>query len=220
MKMNHLIIFIGILMFSTNIFGSEETKFWKWFIKNKSALELVKSSDEPILNKLSEKLKSYNQDLVYEISLHTADVREIIINGDGIRDMIPVVLKLTKAAPNISGWEIIAFRPRMKDYMGFNIDYEGESFDPKNIWFYPITNEGYFDIILYHPDYKEENKNKFIGGTYIMLDMALGEYDVMTKIRYIDHQKLPSDPQSEGLKPFSELRHIFDDFHKANETIH
>jgi hypothetical protein len=35
----------------------------------------------------------------------------------------------------------------------------------------------------------------------------------MTKVRFIDHQKLPECPQSEGLLPFSKLRDVFDQFH-------
>ena len=39
--------------------------------------------------------------------------------------------------------------------------------------------------------------------------MAIGEYYVAAGIRYIDHQLLPEDPESEGLFPFKSLPEIF-----------
>lgn len=40
--------------------------------------------------------------------------------------------------------------------------------------------------------------------------LALGEYDVATEVRYIDHHALPADPPAEGLKPLRELPDVFD----------
>ena len=53
-------------------------------------------------------------------------------------------------------------------------------------------------------------KDLLVNSTYILLDMALGEYDVMTGIRYIDHQQLPSEPEAAGLYKFQDLRSVFD----------
>jgi hypothetical protein len=39
----------------------------------------------------------------------------------------------------------------------------------------------------------------------------------VTNIRYIDHQKLPDNPKERGLKPFAELRKVFDEYKMANE---
>lgn len=51
-----------------------------------------------------------------------------------------------------------------------------------------------------------------MNGTYVLLDMALGEYDVMTGIRYIDHRELPDDPEALGLYRFEDLRTVFDEY--------
>ena len=65
-------------------------------------------------------------------------------------------------------------------------------------------------LTIYHPNYKEDERNVMISAMYILLDMALGEYDVVKGIRYIDHEPLPYNPEQQGLRPFSALRSIFD----------
>lgn len=196
--------------------SSAEAKFWTWFISNKQRLEAVRGSDAEVIDELSRRIKSVSKGLVFELSAHGKSPREFIVSGDGLKELIPVVNKLASAAPEIAGWEVIAFRPRMEDYCENNLRYDGEEFDPSTIWFHPRTEEGAFDAIFYHPDYTDEDRNKFIAGTYILLDMALGELDVMTKVRYIDHQKLPKKPEAEGLMPYSKLREVFDTFHVSS----
>ncbi len=71
---------------------------------------------------------------------------------------------------------------------------------------------GNFDLVLYHRDYSDEIRNLLVNGTYILLDMALGEYDVMTGIRQIDHRQLPDQPEAAGLYRFKDLRSVFDEY--------
>lgn len=204
-----------LLIMTTPTFATEspEQKFWNWFISYKTELEAIESSFDPRLEPLSKHLRLYHVDIVYEISLHNSKPRELIISGDGLKEMIPIVQNLIQAAPEIEGWKFIAFRPRKSDYMDFKLDFGGMVIDPKRMWFFPITKDGYFDMIIYHPDYSEQDKNSFIGGTYIILDMVLGEFDVMTKVRYMDFQALPEKKIQTKLLPLSELQRVFDKFH-------
>lgn len=71
-------------------------------------------------------------------------------------------------------------------------------------------------MIVYHPDYSDEDEALFINSTYILLDMALGEYDVMTGIRYIDNQRLPEDGDYSDLYKFEDLRRVFDECKSYN----
>ena len=75
--------------------------------------------------------------------------------------------------------------------------------------------DGHFDLVVYHSDYSDDTRNLLVNGTYLLLDMALGEYDVMTGIRYIDHQRLPEDPEANGLRRFQQLRQEFDDYREG-----
>jgi hypothetical protein len=198
----------------------EET-FWKWFQKNEARLWEFEKDQQVIMDELSLSLYRYKEDIVYEVSSIENGKREFIISADGLKELFPSVQSLHKAAPKMKRWEIIAFRPRMENYSKFKLEYAGKDFDPALLWFHSRVENNYFDLILYHPEYEEDERNCYISGSYILLDMALGEYDVVTGIRYIDQQKLPDNPKEEGLKPFSELQNTFDNYKKnlANQSI-
>jgi len=205
-------------MMPMGLFAKEtgEQIFWKWFQKNESKIYQFEKNREQILDEISEQLSKYKEGVVFEISQEQNGKREFILSADGLKELFPAVQVLKAAAPRLERWSIVAFRPRMNDYASFKLDYAGKEFDPANIWIYHRIQDGYFDLIIYQPEYTEEERNAFISGAYILLDMALGEYDVVTGIRYIDHQRLPERPEAEGLKPFSELRQIFDEYKAKN----
>lgn len=193
-------------------------RFWDWFRDNSQLLASVAGKNHPVIETLSERIKEVHESFVFELSGVDVAPHEFIVSGDGIKDMIPFVNRMVAAAPSIPGWKFTAFRPRMDDYCRYTLNYEGTKFDPKELWFWAGIDDGGFDIIVYHPDYEESERDTYVAGAYILLDMALGEYDVMTGIRYIDHQRLPDDPESEELLPFSELRQVFDEFHRAGSS--
>jgi hypothetical protein len=49
---------------------------------------------------------------------------------------------------------------------------------------------------------------------FLMLDSALGEYDVETKVGSINTFPTPPDPPAQGLKPFPTLTEEFDSLYK------
>ena len=215
-------IFLTLLLVITSmgLFAKEtpEKKFWSWFKKNESKIFLSDVSYNSEVQKLSQKLSEYKDGVTYEISGEENGKKELVLSADGIKKLFPFVQALYKSAPKFERWSIIAFRPRMDDFSKVNLKYSGKEFDPTDLWIYHKIKDGFFDLIIYHPEFSEEEKNIFISGTFILLDIVLGEYDVVTGIRYIDIQKWPEDPKNKGLVPFIELRNIFDKY--KNDTKH
>ena len=193
-----------------------EQKFWSWFQKNES--EIYASGSEPTstINELADQLSEYKSGVTYEISVEEDGKKGFIISADGIRDLFQDVVSLYKAAPALEKWEVIAFRPPMQNFSSIKLRYAGEEFDPNKLWIHPIIDEDFFDLIVFYPGLTDENKNIVISGVYILLDTVLGEYDVVTGIRYLDHHNLPDDPEGEGLIPFVKLRDIYDEFRGMN----
>ncbi|HEU4479528.1 MAG TPA: hypothetical protein VFR80_13500 [Pyrinomonadaceae bacterium] len=194
---------------------TKEEVFWNWFEKSESRLFQLETDQEAILDEISGALTACAEGLVFEISKENNGKREFIISADGLEELFPAVEKLAAAAPKLERWTIIAFRPRMDDYSGFKLNYAEKTFDPAEMWFRHFIEDRNFDLIVYYPDYNEDERNRFVAATYILLDMALGEYDVVTGIRYIEHELLPPNPEDEGLRPFRELRRIFDEYDAA-----
>jgi hypothetical protein len=219
--MKNFILTILLVMLPMGLFAKEskEQKFWKWFVKNETTIFEFEKDQEKVLNLISSKLTSYKDDVTYEISHVKDGKREFIISADGIADAFPYVESLVKSAPELKLFSIIAFRPRIDGYEGFKLEYAGSEFDVSKVWVYYRVEDGFFDLIVYHPDFNEQESNTFISGSYILLDMALGEYDVVNNIRYIDHQKIPENPIELGLKPFADLRKVFDEYKMANKPL-
>ena len=196
---------------------TDEAVFWKWFGKNQNRFDHLERDQDILMDELGTAVHTYKKGLVFEIGAKKEDTREFVISADGLENLFPAVSKLVAAAPKLPGWRIIAFRPRMEDYSRFTVEYAGRKFDPKEIWFYSRIKDRHFDVIFYHPSYRDEDRNLIISGTYILLDMALGEYDVVTGIHQLDHQLLPADPKAEGLKQYSEFRAAFDEYKKQKK---
>lgn len=198
--------------------ASQYSDFWEWFQANEADFPSTAEFDAAYGDELADRLATIKPGLVYEISIPDEGERTLIISADGMKELIPFVRDLVDSAPNLSGWRIIAFRPRMDDYARFGLGFGERSFDPKELWCWSRVEGGNFDLIIYHPNYSDEDRNVLVNGAYILLDMALGEYDVMTGIRYIDHRRLPDDPESLALYRFEDLRTVFDAY--KSSVIH
>ena len=207
MKAIALLALVSICMNAS----SAQSDFWTWFKEKESEFPATAEFGASYGKELSRRLALVHPGLVYEISVPENGPKELVISADGLRNLIPHVRNLVGAAPAVEGWTFTAFRPRMKDYAKFKLRFGGREFDPGKLWCYSRVQGGRFDLIVYHPAYSDEARNLIMNGTYILLDMALGEFDVMTGIRSIDHQQLPENPESKGLYRFERLRQIFDD---------
>ncbi|QUM76943.1 hypothetical protein HWV00_12220 [Moritella sp. 24] len=219
--MKKFILTILLVMLPMGLFAKEskEQKFWKWFAKNETTIFEFDKDGYKVLGLISSKLTSYKDGVTYEISHVKDGKREFIISADGISDTFPQIESLVESAPELELFTIIAFRPRIDGYEGFKLEYAGREFDVSKVWVYFRVEDGFFDLIVYHPDFNEQESNVFIAGSYILLDMALGEYDVVKNIRYIDHQKLPDNPVELELIPFADLRKVFDEYKMANKPL-
>lgn len=185
------------------------TTFWHWFQDNIEQFNNLNETQEQILNELSDQLNRVDDNLVYEISMNKSGQRELIISADGIKESFPSVIELTNAAPEIPEWTITAFRPRV-DITQYTLKFNNRNLAAKDFYFWLDSEDQHIDLILFIPELTEDNHNELINASYLLLDMAIGEYDVTQKIRYIDHKPLSSKTDKTGLLPLTELPHEFD----------
>jgi hypothetical protein len=186
--------------------------FWQWFQANIDRFNRFEDDQQRLMNELSVQLHQIDDNLVYEVSSANSGMRELVKSADGIKESFSSVVALTKAAPEIKGWTITGFRRRV-DIAQFTLRYDGRSLAAKDYYFWLEPDGEHIDLILYVPGLSEDNRNEFVNACYVLLDMSLGEYDVTTKIRYIDHQPLADTTDREGLKPLTELPKEFDELY-------
>jgi hypothetical protein len=189
---------------------SKEEKFWNWFEKNQetyySEIENLEIR-EKIFNELSKNLKKINEDLVFEFSpIQENNIREFTISAEGIKDLFPVVEKLVEKAPKLKNWKFNAFRQRIPGDE-FEIQYGDLKIGYSDIYYRSEDDNGKLGIELNIKNF--DGKGQTQNAIYILLDGLIGEYDVTTKIGWIEWVKL-NENEKENLKPIIELRNEID----------
>jgi len=164
--------------------NSAYKKFWNWFEKNENRLFNFEKEQIIIFNELKTQLNIIDSNLTFELSSIQDGKREFVISADGLKKSFASVEKLYNEAPGLNKWIITKFRPRREKL--YSIDYGGIKVNPDDVAFALVPNNNKVDIILYIKNYDETDKNIYGAIVFLLLDSALGEYDVETKIGRID----------------------------------
>jgi len=185
----------------------ECTIFWRWFERNETRFrEIEEASREALLDELLEALHAYSPNLWFETGTADDGVSELIISAEGNADYFSDVRLLIAAAPVIAGWRFLAFKPA--NGFGFTTQYEGTTFSPDATWFLPLScpgEHGALGIRVGYAHYDEQEHLRFLTGTYIMLECALGELAFAEQVQHVEVGRLPSSPASSGYLPLIEL---------------
>jgi hypothetical protein len=180
--------------------------FWKWFGDHEAELFDFEADQERIFDQLSDELAKVNPDLTFEFG-PKEDKREFVVSAGGIERAFPAVISLTKAAPRFERWQVTAFRPRRTSLNIVN--FGGKRVDPKDVQFSLLHNGHLAGLHLFIPGYTEEDTDlKQIG--YLLLDDALGEYDVETNVGFIEMLPPENDTDMERY-PLADLSARFDE---------
>lgn len=90
---------------------TKEQRFWSWFARNTDRLFQFEADQEAIFDDLGAALEKVHPGLTFEFGPVREGKREFIVSADGIRELFPAVRALVAAAPVLSRWAIIPFRP-------------------------------------------------------------------------------------------------------------
>lgn len=198
---------------------SPESKFWTWFEGEHDRfrnINKVKDGEE-LLDLFLARLHEFDSELYFEVSQPLDDgSNELIISAEGVRAKFPKVEALVAAAPKISKWKILAFKPAL----GFDFIHEhGElKIDPRKLWFLPLTakiDPSILGLRVGLADYDEEAEDKIKNSVWIILDTGLGEKTCADRIRHLEVVALPEKPEDEG---YIELPELPDYLSWLNET--
>jgi len=173
--------------------------FWNWFETNNHKYlfldDISEEEKENLMNELLAHLHEYCDELYFEIG-GDPDKRnlELIITAEGIRENFPKVEELINAAPRLKDWVFIKFKPALGP--GFITDYEGTKFDPAKIIYIPLDNRNDQSLIglnVCYPELNEDNREKYLFATYIMVDTLIGEKSAVEDIDYLNVINTPAD---------------------------
>ena len=214
-----MLMFLGLPVFmgSCNKNGGgdmpQEKKFWEWFSKHSQELLADSDGKGEIVDEMYRELQKVG-DLAYEFSLSDdgAAKREFIISADGNPDLIECVERLYDARPNLPGWEIVKYRPRME--CNYSVCVGDVTIDPDTARFSLFRSEdnpGMLDVVLFIDDYSEDNTEQQNIAAFVLVNMLLGEWDIM---QYVDVvEAIDKDSElCENSHPISELTSTFDEW--------
>ena len=188
--------------------ATPESNFWRWFDAHAAQVATMQRADEPIADELAAALHEVDPRLTFELGVRTRP-HELIISADGLRVLFPTVKKLVAAAPSLPGWRIIAFRPRqsigtIELGSGLRLSSDAVLYDVL-----PTTRPGQrTDLALYVPGVGGADDAAVKQAVYLLLDAALGEYDVETKIGKIDWH--PATARTTTARPLNGLAAVVD----------
>ena len=192
---------------------SKEAAFWHWFQANESRLFDFEENQERVFDELQTQLHRIQPSLTFEFGPKQDGKREFVISADGIREAFPAVIDLANAAPPLPRWTITKFRPRR----GFQsaVTLNGLRISPEQVEFTIEPDGDKNGITLFIEAYNPSEHEKYAGVVYLMLDQTLGEYDVETKVGFIE-LKSRSAQSKLAKQPFSALAQSFDRLIKSN----
>ncbi|WP_166426046.1 hypothetical protein [Paraglaciecola sp. 20A4] len=212
MKHGVKFIVMGILsIFGSKANASVEADFWKWFQNNGDMIFNFEKDTENTFDKLSLELSKVDPELTFEFSsIRENGKREFVISADGIKKSFPSVELLFKSAPELKQWKIVKFRPRRTPLN--DLTFGGVSIKSDDVYYNIYKNEDKLGIVLFFNNYSEKEHTTYANIGYLFLDETLGEYDVETKLGFIEfHNK--SSEYFDGAKPIKELANQVDEFY-------
>ncbi len=190
--------------------ATAQGQFWNWFIHHESELfnfdpeQIVER--ERIFDEIASEIQKIDPDLSFEFGPNGTPKREFVISASGRHRAFPAVVSLADAAPPLDRWQVIAFRPRRTPINV--VEYGGKRVDPMDVQFSLRDNGKMAGVYLFIPGFREnDTESKIIG--YIMLDEALGEYDVETRLGHIEMFS-PQTATDGDRYPLRDLPKLFD----------
>lgn len=197
--------------------------FWNWFTRNQKPYLFITQIEgeerERLLNEFLEKLHDFQEQLFFEMGGHPDDKKvELVITAGGKVEYFDKVELLVSKAPILDHWKVIAFKPPMGSE--FSTRVEGHEFDPKELFFIPLESQehpGAIGLEVCFPNFDKEKEQTFLFGTFLMLDVILGEKSCALDIDFIEVGGIPENIHDLATRPLPEVKAYIDEMKKHKE---
>ncbi|QQS42315.1 MAG: hypothetical protein IPM63_05060 [Acidobacteriota bacterium] len=199
---------IVIMFFSSCENQSPEARFWTWFEENQDEIYHFERDQERVFDRLQEEMSKVHPDLTFEFGPEEDGKREFVISADGIIEAFPAVEALYSSAPSLPRWTIIKFRPRRP---AMTIEIGQLKLEPSDIQVSIEPDGEKAGLTVFVKDLDQSRSDQYKQAAFIMLDQAIGEYDMETKVGFIGLQPFESNSDQER-HSLDELPQRFDDF--------
>jgi hypothetical protein len=208
-----LLFFIFALL-AQRLNGSREQEFWKWFQSNEADLFDFEKDQQRIFDRIGDELHRVDPALTFEFGPKENGRREFVISADGIRAAFPKVEALYAAAPSLPRWKFIKFRPRRKP---MDITYGRVTVKARSVVVGLEPAGPKANLTIFIPGYSRPSYQTYMAIVFLLLDEALGEYDVETRVGNIEIKELREAPP--GAYSLEALPKAFDSSFPKNRAM-
>lgn len=202
-------MFFGL--FNSKAQATPEQDFWTWFSKNDDALFHFEKNQEKVFDALAAEMKKVDSSLTFEFGPVKNNQREFVISADGIKSSFPAVERLFAAAPKSDHWIFVKFRPRRTP---MDIEYSGVKVKASDVFYTIEPDKDNAGITVYIQGLVPDKIKIYSGIAFLTLDQALGEYDMETKVGFVQTKSF-SEPSILEKQPIKNIAQNFDVFWKA-----
>lgn len=204
-----VLIVMGIFSITNAFAANPDDIFWKWFQQNEAKVFHFERDQDNVFDELALQMSKVNGDLTFEFSPINKDgKREFVISAGGIKASFPAVESLHSSAPKMKSWVFVKYRPRRNPLN--DLEYGGLSVTADDVQYKMFKDGEKVGIIIFLKGYSDEQKSIYSNIGYLFLDEALGEYDIETKVGFIEFHNRDSK-YYEGASPLRGLSKVFDD---------
>jgi hypothetical protein len=184
--------------------------FWDWLAANTVRIQQeLKEDPQGASKEIRRAFKQFYPDLVWESSPAESGPWLFCVSADGDRKLFPQVEQAVKAAPMLSEWKVIAFRPRGS--LDAEIEMGGRKLGYEDIWCSVDAGTEGVDAKLWIRGLNPDSDEALSSAALILLDNAIGEYDAVMKINQLDRGPLLDNPQkTDRFFPLAELPKYLD----------
>jgi len=217
-KASYVVIILCAVLLNSACNELKKLQFWDWFQNNEKMLYDFEHNQEHIFDLLSHQLSKVNPELTFEFGpIDENGRREFVISAGGIKSAFPSVEALYKSAPDLKRWKLVKFRQRRSPLN--DISFGGKLIKVEDVRYAMFEDGEKVGIILFFEGYNKIEKNLFDNIGYLFLDEALGEYDMETKVGFVEFHDYNSG-QYRKSKPLKVLSKSFDLYFRKRETRH
>lgn len=197
--------------------SDDPATFWQWFADNGERIftSLIGKDDqarEIASEEMTAALASVAEGVTFVFGNKPDGVREFVLSADGKTQFADAVKELAASAPELPGWTVVAFRPRMAIAESLVLRIRDEDVGPDDVWFAVQEAEDGLALTFHVRGLLPDNEELRAMGAMLLMDHALGELDVMMLVDSFETEPLSSDPKAEGLHPFRDLVGVVDTY--------
>lgn len=179
--------------------------FWAWFEAKRG---LLAKAGPKFIEAVSPEVDRYCVGLALEIGPEDQRPREFIVSAHGNPDLVDAIERLADAAPDLPDWKITRFRPPVEGFEGLSIEWDGRRIGADDLRFIARPDGPVIHVFVFGPMTGDDSlRAPELEAIYILLDMALGEYDVICRIGVVKLYPIAEAPEES--RPWREIRDCF-----------